>query len=277
MSTKNRIAVVVLFGSLSPFVSVVPSLAATTCNGSLGAVVINDELIVPTGQTCRLNGTEVDSKVIVETGARLFTSGNAVIDGDISVGTDASAELVQTTVDGTIELKDSRQLIVRNSLLDGGLKSTNARTITLSDTSIEGDVETNQRTNLTVRRVNSTSGFKALNINSLLLFDSILSGVSVNGTVTRIEFCGNTLNGNAQLSTNAGVLQVGGAGVSLPCTNSQSSSNTVIGNVELLANTAKAVVVNNSIVGNLSCFGNSSVAGGNNTVQGNKEGQCVAL
>ena len=59
-----------------------PASAATVCNGTLGAVTIEDSLTVPSGATCTLNGTNVHGDVIVEGNGALKASG-AVISGKV--------------------------------------------------------------------------------------------------------------------------------------------------------------------------------------------------
>lgn len=113
---------ILVFLFASPFASATPAFTAMSCTGTLGEIAIPTDLVVSAGQTCRLNGTHVDADVVVETGTQLFTSNNADIDGKLTLGTNASANLSQTKVEGTIEILDSRQIIVTNSELDEGAK-----------------------------------------------------------------------------------------------------------------------------------------------------------
>ena len=73
-----------------------------TCRGSLGAVTV-DNLRVPSGATCTLNGTRVEGTVKVEQGATLKASGirvkgNVQAEGAMFVGVAGS------TVGGSIQV-----------------------------------------------------------------------------------------------------------------------------------------------------------------------------
>jgi len=49
-----------------------------TCRGTIGAVAIDGNVVVPQGATCTLLGTRVDGNVEVKSNARLFARGVAV-------------------------------------------------------------------------------------------------------------------------------------------------------------------------------------------------------
>lgn len=46
-----------------------------TCRGSIGTAQVDDNVIVPRGATCTLNGTRVDGNVEVRSGATLIARG----------------------------------------------------------------------------------------------------------------------------------------------------------------------------------------------------------
>ncbi|WP_162599806.1 hypothetical protein [Nocardioides solisilvae] len=133
-------------GTLTTVLAAAPAYADTvTCTGTLGAVSLDDDVVVPSGATCRLVGTRVDGNVKVASGATLVASGVRV-DGDIQgegflrvvvkpragdrsrVGGNIQLEdggkgrIVRTVVDGDIQLDDNRRFVVRRNVVDGNLQ-----------------------------------------------------------------------------------------------------------------------------------------------------------
>lgn len=116
-----------------------------TCTGTLGAVSLDDNVVVPSGGTCRLTGTTIDGNVEVKNGATLVASG-VTVDGDIQgegfqrvvvrprdgaasrVGGNIQLEdggkgrIVRTVVDGDIQLEDNARFVVRRNVVDGNLQ-----------------------------------------------------------------------------------------------------------------------------------------------------------
>lgn len=74
------------------------------CRGAIGAVPVDDDIRVPAGARCVLNGTRVDGDVVVARGARLVARG-ARIDGDIAARRHRGVVVVGGVVDGDVDLR----------------------------------------------------------------------------------------------------------------------------------------------------------------------------
>lgn len=115
------------------------------CRGTIGAVFIDGNVIVPKGANCTLRGTRVDGNVHVKGNAKLVARGVKVggniqaenhryvevtprtvrgktirprIDGDIQLESRGYGEVRRAVVDGNIQTKQNnrRQVIVRNNV-----------------------------------------------------------------------------------------------------------------------------------------------------------------
>src|SRR3712207_4850613 len=75
----RSILAVVLVGILALTVATPDAFAEErVCRGSIGATTV-DNLRVPSGSTCKLNGTRVEGTLKVERSAKLFASGVRVV------------------------------------------------------------------------------------------------------------------------------------------------------------------------------------------------------
>lgn len=97
-----------------------PSLDEGACWGSLGAIEV-DDLFVPSGAICSLQGTSVDGTINVEENASLIAS-QVVVSGDIKAE-NASLVVVKTgsTIAGNIELKESGSGEIANVSVYGNI------------------------------------------------------------------------------------------------------------------------------------------------------------
>ncbi|WP_224766343.1 hypothetical protein [Nocardioides campestrisoli] len=116
------------------------------CAGSLGATTVDDDLVVASGTTCRLNGTRVEGNIEVKSGATLIASGVRVdgniqgenftrvvvkprkgdrsrVDGNIQLEDGGKGRIVRSVVDGDIQLEDNAgRFVVRRNVVDGNLQ-----------------------------------------------------------------------------------------------------------------------------------------------------------
>jgi hypothetical protein len=101
------------------------------CSGTIGARSIDGNVIVPRGQTCRLNGTRVDDNVFVRANARLFARG-VRIGGNIQAENHQLVEVLRRKVDGRfvrsrvgsdIQLTSGRFSEIRRAVIGGNLQS----------------------------------------------------------------------------------------------------------------------------------------------------------
>ncbi len=120
-----------------------PAMADVVCSGTIGAMPIDDNIAVPGGATCVLDGTVVDGNVLVAPNATLRAtdvdvSGNiqtddggasevtvlsSVVDGDIQVFDSSRANVGGTTVGGNIQLEgNDDDLVVTANQVDGDVQ-----------------------------------------------------------------------------------------------------------------------------------------------------------
>jgi hypothetical protein len=95
--------------------------AAGSCNGTIGAKAV-DEVNVPDGATCTLQGTRVDGNVSVGVGATLIARGVSV-DGDVEAEGARNVEVTgRSSIGGNLQLQQGRSATVSDTGIDGDLK-----------------------------------------------------------------------------------------------------------------------------------------------------------
>ncbi len=110
---SSRIVAISLTGlfALALSVSVLLAVSAPAqaeervCRGTIGAVTV-DNLRVPSGATCTLNGTKVKGTIKVERGARLFANGVRVVGNIQSEGFQTVSVREGSTVGGSVQLEN---------------------------------------------------------------------------------------------------------------------------------------------------------------------------
>jgi hypothetical protein len=102
-------AAVACAGSAFGLATVAP--AATnderTCRGTIGAQSLDVDIRVPSGATCKLNGTRPDGNVKVGRGATLVAT-NVRVGGNIQAENAKSVTVKRSRVEGSIQLKQGR-------------------------------------------------------------------------------------------------------------------------------------------------------------------------
>jgi hypothetical protein len=78
-----------------------------TCRGTIGARSLDVDIRVPSGATCRLNGTRVDGNVKVYRNATLIATGVRV-GGNIQAENAKSVRVSGSRVGGSVQLKQGR-------------------------------------------------------------------------------------------------------------------------------------------------------------------------
>jgi hypothetical protein len=114
---------------------------ASRCNGVLGAVTV-DEVFVPNGATCTLNGTRVRGNAKVSFDGSLAANG-ARIDGSIQAD-DARAVTTTagTVVIGNVQVKRRALTRVENTVIDGDLQiEERGASVRSFDTRVNGNVQ----------------------------------------------------------------------------------------------------------------------------------------
>jgi hypothetical protein len=92
-----------------------------TCRGTIGAVTL-DNVRVPQGATCRLEGTVVQGTVKVERNARLFATGVRVV-GNIQGENHRRVEVRGSRVGGSIQVVQGENALLRNNRVGQDVQS----------------------------------------------------------------------------------------------------------------------------------------------------------
>jgi hypothetical protein len=91
-----------------------------TCRGTLGRMTV-DNLRVPQGATCTLNGTKVQGTVKVERSATLRATSVQVI-GNVQAENAANVQVVTSRVGGSVQVKQGRAATVRDSTVQADIQ-----------------------------------------------------------------------------------------------------------------------------------------------------------
>jgi subtilisin family serine protease len=117
-----------------------PIVGEYVCTGVLGVVAI-DNLFVPQGHSCQLNGTRIKGNVKVESSAslnanRIYVKGSLQIKGAASVAVDDS------TVVGNVQIEESRIARLASSIINGDVQFfKNTGDLSISDNTIGGNLQ----------------------------------------------------------------------------------------------------------------------------------------
>jgi len=124
--------------SVTPIIIILPASAPTslpassptdfvitgedgTCQGSLGAVTV-ENLEVLQGTSCMLDGTRVQGNIFVRNAASLTAQRVTVIGNIQAEGASSVAVLADSTVDGSIQLKQGGAARVENVIVNGAIQ-----------------------------------------------------------------------------------------------------------------------------------------------------------
>jgi hypothetical protein len=111
-----------------------PALAEEqTCRGTMGARTV-DNLRVPDGATCTLNGTTIKGTLKVETRATLYAFGVRVV--------------------GNVQAENSRKVVVRGSRVGGSVKVVQSGIASVRGNRINGNILFDENSGLNVARRN---------------------------------------------------------------------------------------------------------------------------
>lgn len=90
-----------------------------TCRGTIGAVTV-DNLRVPAGASCTLNGTRVQGTIKVESNARLTATSVRVV-GNVQAENARLVRLDTSTVGGSVQLVQGVSAAVQRTTIEGSL------------------------------------------------------------------------------------------------------------------------------------------------------------
>ena len=119
------------------------ALAEEACTGTIGEVAIDDDVVVPDGATCVLEGTVVDGNILVEPNATLRADG-VEVGGNVQTddGGAAHVTVVNSEVDGNVQVFDSSVVVVDATTSGGNIQlEGNDDDLTVSDNTVDGDVQ----------------------------------------------------------------------------------------------------------------------------------------
>ena len=98
-----------------------PNADPESCRGTIGAVTV-EKVIVPQGATCTLDGTRVQSDVLVKSDATLVARG-ATIGGNVQAENHREVRISSSsTVGGSIQVKQGGPVSVRSTSVAGDIQ-----------------------------------------------------------------------------------------------------------------------------------------------------------
>ncbi|CAN5868363.1 hypothetical protein BH23ACT8_BH23ACT8_04210 [soil metagenome] len=117
------------------------ALADESCTGTIGAESIDDNIDIPDGATCRLEGTQVGGNVIVGTGSTLVATG-ARVDGNVQAEGSRSVTVSGGSVIGSVQHKQGGAATVDTVAVDGNIQlESNGGALRVTGNDVEGDVQ----------------------------------------------------------------------------------------------------------------------------------------
>lgn len=162
MPTRFAIIMLPAAALTSMLLAVAPASAEERiCRGSIGAVTL-DNVRVPQGATCRLQGTRVQGTIKVERAATLVAAkvivignvqgegaksvairNNSRVGGSVQVVQGGGAQVVNSTVDGSIQLESNRTALnVLNNTVGSDVQAfQNSGGVEISDNTIDGNLQ----------------------------------------------------------------------------------------------------------------------------------------
>jgi hypothetical protein len=141
MQFTNKLAA--LAGGITLSLALAPVALAEerSCRGTLGAVTV-DNLRVPAGATCTLNGTNVKGTVKVERNAKLVASGIRVV-GNVQAENARSVKVNGgSRVGGSVQVKQGGGASVTHSTIAGDIQyDSNVAALTASSNRVGGSIQ----------------------------------------------------------------------------------------------------------------------------------------
>ncbi len=113
------------------------------CTGTIGAVTIDDDLIVPEDATCVLQGTYIDGNIKVEPGATLRAT-DVTVKGNVQTddGDAVEVTVVDSAIDGDVQVFDSSEATVSNTTVGGNVQyEDNDGNLAVLGSDVDGDVQ----------------------------------------------------------------------------------------------------------------------------------------
>ncbi|GIJ66751.1 hypothetical protein [Virgisporangium ochraceum] len=234
----------------------------TYCIGTGGAVTVPNDLYVPPGESCALEGTTITGNVQVAAGANLVVN-NGTISGEIRVAADGYLDTSGTTVGG--------QIVLAAGGFGVFLKNGTSGTVTLrpkgnqtiegflyvENTSITGNVAVNVGEVRLDANTQVTGNVNSSGAYYTDVHDSFVDGaLSVLNNATGSVVCGSAVRGKATFAGNLGGVQLGPNGTLDGC-----ASGSYYGRDVSISNTSGGVSLDDNIInGQLQLASNNPAA-----------------
>lgn len=111
------------------------------CRGSIGAVSIDDDVVVPSGASCVLDGTRIDGNVRVRSNATL-TARNVRVDGNIQAENHRQVDVRDSRVDGNVQVKQGGGAVVYRTIVDGDIQyDANRQRVVAHTNTVDGNIQ----------------------------------------------------------------------------------------------------------------------------------------
>jgi cytoskeletal protein CcmA (bactofilin family) len=252
----------------------------TYCIGTGGAVTVPNDLYVPPGESCSLQGTTITGNVQVAAGANLVVASGR-ISGDVQVGADGYLDATGTEVRGQVVLAPGGYGVFLRDTTSGPVTLQPKGSATIEGflfaerTTIDGNVAVSvgevrlDRTSEVTGNVSSSGAFYTD------VSDSFVDGsLSVLNNATGSVVCGSAVRGLATFAGNLGGVQLGPNGTLDGC-----ASGGYWGRDVSITNTTGPVTVDDNIIdGQLQLSSNNPAArvAANNRIRGGVVGEQAA-
>ncbi|HEY9826550.1 MAG TPA: hypothetical protein V6D19_13990 [Stenomitos sp.] len=153
LKSLSTLAMVTLTVGTSFAIPSFVSAEEITCTGTLGAITV-DNVKVPQGRSCTLNGTTVKGNVVVNTGAILKAVG-AKVNGSIQAEGAAFVDVnSNSVVGGNVQIVQGRRARVVSTRINADLLyDSNSGALVANNNTIGGNLQAFQNTGgVTIRR-----------------------------------------------------------------------------------------------------------------------------
>lgn len=250
-----------------------PQDLQTRCTGEAPPVTVPNDLFVPAGQTCLLDGTVVQGDVAVRAGASLILQNDADVEGNLMVRTDGYVEATEATVQGTSQLRGAFGAYTDEAVLDG-VDVRNSGFFFADDSELGDYRSRDSETDLQSVWVEGDVDTRGDQMSDL--HDTVVTGrLSVRDAELGSVICASEVDGATEVRGSGGLVQIGGSAPQEDC-----GTNVFGDDLSLHANsTTDGTHVSNAIVrGSLACTGNDPAPiGVDNRIRGGATGQCADL
>jgi hypothetical protein len=273
MPRRTAISLALAAGLVTAGLAATPASAAlvTYCIGTGGAVTVPNDLYVPAGESCSLEGTIVTGNVSVANGGNLVITGGNLA-GQVNVAGNGYLDASDTSIGGPVVLAAGGYGVYLKDASSGNVTVRAKGTTTIDSflfvegTSITGTVnaqagEVRLDANTEISGNVTTNGSYYTDVHDSFVDGTVSVLNSANGSV----LCGSSVRGKTTFAGNLGGVQLGPNGPLDSC-----ASGGFFGKDVSITSTTGGVTVDDNIIdGALTATGNNPVAqiAGNNRIR----------